>query len=481
MDSSVTHILALFEQISAIPRCSKKESQIAAWISQWAKRNEFNVRQDAAGNLAIDIPASADGCRGPSLIIQGHMDMVCEKTSASQHNFDTDPIKPLLNGDWLQADQTTLGADNGIAIAMALAIAENPQLTHPPLELLFTVDEETGLNGASQLAPGFISGSILLNIDSEDEGIFTVGCAGGVDTSICLPMKTATPASEALFKIKASGMRGGHSGVDIHKQRANANHVLARCLAQLQQVQDLSILSITGGSAHNAIPREAEVIVTCDPIHFPALQAIIRGFKKTLHQELGMLEAELDLTIAPAPKSDQATMTFTKAESRRLLHLLLALPHGVARMSLDRPGLVETSCNLATIRTREDHIEIVSSQRSSVMTRLDELTLKIASIASLAGASTQNKNAYPAWEPNFESPLLQKCQSVYQETFGRPPKVEVIHAGLECGIIGSKYNGMDMISFGPTIKDPHSPDERLYVPSIDKVWRFLTRLLKAYV
>jgi dipeptidase D len=481
MDSSVTHILALFEEINAIPRCSKNESQLAAWIRQWAQKNSFKVRQDKTGNLVIEVPATADHCNAPEIVIQGHMDMVCEKTPTSQHDFATDPIKPLLNGDWLQADQTTLGADNGIAIAMALAIAKNHHLPHPPLELLFTVDEETGLNGASQLEPGFIKGNTLLNIDSEDEGIFTVGCAGGVDSVICLPLTASSPASGSIYLIKASGMRGGHSGVDIHKQRANANQLIARCLAQLQQISSAKIISITGGSAHNAIPREAEAIIACDSIHYPALQAIIRGFKKTMRQEIGKIEAELDFGITPVEKAQTADMAFTTEQSNRILQFLLALPHGVVRMSLDRPNLVETSCNLATIRTQDDHIEVVTSQRSSVMSRLDEMTAKIAAIGSLAGASTVNKNTYPAWEPDFGSELLHRCQSVYQETFGCAPKVEVIHAGLECGVIGSKYDEMDMISFGPTIKNPHSPDEKLYIPSLGKVWTFLTQLLGSYV
>jgi dipeptidase D len=284
----------------------------------------------------------------------------------------------------------------------------------------------------------------------------------------------------SLYRIKAAGMRGGHSGIDIHKQRANANQVLARSLAQLQQLNTLQIISITGGSAHNAIPREAEAVIACDPIHYPALQSVVAGFKETLRQESGKIEADLDLSVTPKEKGKTTALAFSSEQSARILKLLLALPQGVMRMSLDKPNLVETSCNLATIRTKAEGIEVVTSQRSAVMSRLDEITSKIVAIASLAGASTENRNAYPAWEPNFESPLLQKCQVVYQEAFECEPKVEVIHAGLECGIISSKYDGMDMISFGPTIKNPHSPDERLYVPSIGKVWTFIGKLLKAY-
>ena len=407
--------------------------------------------------------------------------MVCEKTEDSDHDFSSDPIQCVYDGEWLKGRQTTLGADNGIAIALGLAIADDPEIVHPPLELLFTVDEESGLLGAKAMDQGFAEGNILLNVDSEDEGIFTIGCAGGEDTRIRLALDFEELSAEtSTYRLSASGMRGGHSGIDIHKHRASANKILARALHLLAKSGDMRLQSIKGGTVHNAIARDAEATVVLRPTQFARIQNVITDFEKTVSGEYATSEPSLALSISQLAYDSDNNMALTPGSTHTAIQLLLALPHGVIGMSEDPGNLIETSNNLATVEIKDKSLEILNSQRSSVMSRLEEITARVEAAAILAGAEIKNENRYPAWQPDWSSPLLKRSQEVYQKLFSKTPKLQTIHAGLECGVIGSKHEHMDMISFGPTIKNPHSPDERLFIPSIAKVWGFLVALLKSY-
>jgi dipeptidase D len=473
-------ILSVFEEIARIPRCSKHEEKICEFMLEWAARHQLVARKDKVGNVVVRVPATPGYENAPVVVLQGHLDMVCEKTPDSTHDFAKDPIRFVYDGEWLKADRTTLGADNGLALAMAMVLAIDRETAHPPLELLFTIDEETGLTGANALQPEFFTGKILLNVDSEDEGVFTVGCAGGRDTRISLPLQYEdVPSGYEAWRIRASGMAGGHSGVNINDQRANALIVLSRALESLRDEIDLRIIYLGGGTAHNAIPRDAHADVYVPKGKSGQLTAGLAEMQKVFSGEFRSTDPQLALT-AEAFTAVQDNRAMTVETSRRVVDLLLALPHGVAAMSTDMPGLVETSNNLANARVDDGQLRIVTSQRSSVMSRLHALTRKVETVACLAGADAVSGNGYPSWQPNLASPLLARCQDVYRRLYGKEPHVEAIHAGLECGIIGDKKPGMDMISFGPTLKNPHSPDERVHVGSIGMVWDFLAELLKSF-
>lgn len=480
MSKPTDTIIDLFREINKIPRCSKKEEKISGWLRQWAEDKGFPVKSDAAGNLNIRVPASP-GCEDrPGIVVQGHMDMVCEKHADSDHDFSKDPIPVIADGDWLRADGTTLGADNGIALALAMVLATDRGVTRPPLELLFTVDEETGLTGALQMEEGFVDGRILINIDSEDEGVFTVGCAGGIDSRISLPLESVPIGdTAAVFTLAAKGMRGGHSGIDIDKHRANAIKVLTRGLDRLSGVCDLRLLSLDGGRSKNAIPREAKAMFAAGPDEVDGFKVQIDDIAEAIRAEYARTEPSLTLTLSrgeiPSPRTG-----LSPEITRRVICLLLALPDGVDDMSEEMVGLVQTSSNLARVHLEAEKLSIISSQRSSVMSRLFEITRRVESIVVLAGGQADRVNAYPSWQPNLASPLLRRCRETYLGLFGAEPKVEAIHAGLECGVIGSKSPGMDMISIGPTLRNPHSPDEKLHVPSVEKVWEFLAALVESY-
>ena len=470
------HVLSIFERLSAIPRGSGREAQVSSWLQGLAGERGFSSETDDAGNLVIRVPATPGREAAPVIVLQGHMDMVCEKTPTSSHNFLTDPIRCIVDGDWLHADQTTLGADNGVAIALALALVADPSVAHPALELLFTVQEEVGLDGAHRLQPGFIKGRILLNLDSEEEGTFVIGCAGGQTTRMRLPLKFEKPIGAAAFHLKVSGLRGGHSGVDIHKHYASANRLLARVLDTIQKITPLGLISLNGGTAHNAISRQAEVSFTCAAGQAALVQQAVREFNAVLESEFAPIESGILLTLTPVEPASAATA----ADSSRAIQLLMALPHGVAEMSASVEGFVETSNNLARIQIEASELKVVTSQRSTVMSRMAELTARITAIAKLAGAEVSSEPAYPGWRPDVNSALLKRSVETYQSLFGRAPEVCMIHAGLECGTIGSIYAGMDMISLGATIENPHSPNERMYIPSIERVWRYLVTFLQAY-
>ncbi|MCU0275561.1 MAG: aminoacyl-histidine dipeptidase [Acidobacteria bacterium] len=472
-------VLDLFERISAIPRCSKHEEKIGAFLLEWAEKNGLQAKKDKVGNVVIRVKASPGYERSGAVVIQGHMDMVCEKTADSPHDFAKDPIRFVYDGEWLKADQTTLGADNGIALALAMVMALDKSLAHPPLELLFTVDEETGLTGANALSGDFIEGKILLNVDSEDEGVFTVGCAGGRDTRISLSVHYEdAPDGFVMARVKAGAMTGGHSGVNIHEERANAIRVLVRVLQQLRREHDIRLADISGGTAHNAIPRDAWADIFVHRDSFKTIEKIVADTEAVFRREFKKTDPNMKIS-AELQLETMGKRPLNTADSGRILDLLIALPHGVAAMSTEMKGLVETSNNEASVRIANSKLEIVTSQRSSVMSRLHALTWRIEALARLAGADAVSGNGYPSWQPNLQSPLLARCKEVYRKLSGKDAHVEAIHAGLECGIIGDKKEGMDMISFGPTLKNPHSPDEKIHVESIGKVWDFMVELLKS--
>ena len=475
--AAIDAILDAFAQVSAVPRCSGHEEGISQMLQGWAAERSFSSRTDAVGNLLISVPASPGFEAAETIVLQGHLDMVCEKTPESTHNFSTDGIRLVRDGDWLSADQTTLGADNGIAIAMSMVLATTTEAPHPPLELLFTVDEETGLTGANNIEAGFLTGSLLLNIDSEDEGVFTVGCAGGREIRCYLPLSFEEDVEGQAWLLTAGGMKGGHSGVDIHNPRGNAVRVLTRALLDLCAIDGVHLADLSGGTAHNAIPRDGRALLLVQPEALAGVQARVDALQATLQAEFVATDPGLFLKLSPG---DQPSKVIAQGSVTHALDFLFAMPHGVAAMSTDIEGLVETSNNEAMVAIEGDELVVLSSQRSSVMSRLAAHTDRIASLTRLAGGRSVVSGGYPAWQPDMDSPLLKRCVRIYDDLFERHPVVEIIHAGLECGVIGSKYPELDMISLGPTIVDPHCPDERINVPSIGAVWTLLVALMRSF-
>ena len=476
-EGAVKNVLKLFEKLSKFPRKSGNEEKVRQFLIEWARSHKFLYITDRVGNLIVKVKGSKGMEKKKPVVLQGHMDMVCEKTPDSTHDFSKDPIKFVYDGEWLKADKTTLGADNGIAIAIAMAICEDETVKHPPLELLFTVEEETGLTGAKELEPGIITGKKLINIDSEDEGVFTVGCAGGKDTHIELDLTyEEVPSDYCAMLVKAGSMTGGHSGVNIHEERANAIRVLTRTLIQIRENCDLRLVSITGGTAHNAIPRDAEAMFFVPAEMSEKIEELVKGTEAIFKSEFANTDPNLKIKASkiPLPIDRRGMMSYV---TMKVLDLLFALPHGIAARSTDMPTLVETSSNEAKVYIETGRLHILSSQRSSVMSRLEAHTRRIESIGRLAGARVFSGNGYPSWRPNLDSKLLELCKKTYQKLFKQEPQVEAIHAGLECGLIGSAHPGMDMISLGPTIKNPHSPEEKIFMPSIEKIWLLITALL----
>jgi len=478
MTDPTATILNYFEALNAIPRCSLNEAKVCQWLQQWATRQHLSFQTDNGGNLVVPVAASPGFENAPTVVLQGHMDMVCEKTPASTHDFAKDPIVSHREGEWLTAEETTLGADNGIAIAYMLALAQDPSIRHPSLELLFTVDEETGLNGAKALQPDFVKGRILINLDSEDEGVFTIGCAGGVDTAMSLAIeRQSTLPGGQLLDLVVGGLKGGHSGIDIDKHRANANKIMARALAQVQTVTPLQLLAISGGSRKNAIPRDANATIWIDAADKAAVENTVAELEATIQQEYAHSDKALFIKIHPAPAPEPADGALAPTSTDQAIRMLLSLPNGVYHMSSEIEGMVDTSSNLATVSLEGTKLTIVSSQRSASKSRLREITAAVHAVARLAGATAEDHDAYPPWQPQMASDLLSRSKRAYRMLYGQEPVIQVIHAGLECAVIGDIYPGMDMISLGPTIQNPHSPDERIWIPSIEKVWRFLAALL----
>ena len=469
-------ILSNFEKVSSIPRGSKNEAVIRSWLIKWAAEQNCTSKTDVAGNLVIYVPASAGYEDRPTLILQGHMDMVCQKTLESTHDFTKDPIQLIREGDWLRANGTTLGADNGIGIALMMSIVEDETVKHPRLELLLTVEEEQGVGGADNLDPSLLSGKTLINVDSETEGVFTVGCAGGGSVNITLPVTwDVQKQNEVAFELKVSGLQGGHSGEDINKFRTNANKLLARLLDEIQRNIPIRLSTLKGGTARNAIPRDAEAVFVCPNDKKESCREIFSTLQATVQSELANTETGRLLSLNEI--KSEAVRAISHVDTQAAIRLLTALPHGVSSMSADMPAFVETSNNIGVMELKKGGLSIISNHRSSVFSRLEEITRRVETVAWLAGAKTERTKMFPPWQPNMESPLLKKCIETYRSIKEEDPKVELTHGGLECGIISDRCGGLDTISMGPTIKDLHSPEERLYVPSLTGTWEFLIQLI----
>ncbi len=465
-----------FYAIGQIPRCSKHEEKIRQFLIDFAKSHNLEWKTDEVGNVLIRVPASPGMEDRPTVVIQGHMDMVCEKNKDSDHDFSKDPIKMKIEDGWVTAEGTTLGADNGIALAMGLALAEDKTVQHPPLELLFTVDEETGLTGANALKSDFVSGKILLNIDSEEEETLFIGCAGGQNTELHKAITwESAPQGHKSFVVKVTGLRGGHSGLNIHEGRGNAIILLARFLYHLKDEIDYTLAHIDGGSAHNAIPREAEALVTVPADKAEALQNLAKQYQGIYQDEYKFVDKDVKMVVEAFHEPKKV---FSTDFRDTLVRVLYAMPNGVLAMSHAVEGMVETSTNLATVHTDEDEVLILTSQRSSVASSITDSSDKVKALGELGQFKVDQNDGYPAWQPNPDSKLLQICKNIYTKTFGHEPKVMAIHAGLECGIIGEKYEGMDMISFGPDIFGAHSPDEKIRIESVQNVWKYLLDILK---
>ncbi len=467
---------AHFDEILTIPRGSKEEDKIREYVVSVAQRAGLEHQVDGTGNVVVRKPASAGREDAPSTILQGHLDMVNEKNSDVEHDFSKDPIKPVMDGEYLTAEGTTLGSDNGIGVASMLAIMEATDLTHGPLEFLFTIDEETGLTGAGGLNPDMIRSKRLLNLDSEEEGSLTVGCAGGADTELRLRLQTLpAPDRCSVFRLSLHGLNGGHSGIDIHLQRGNAVQLLARMLHAISHGTPGFVADMQGGNKHNAIPREAWAIVVIPEDQSGDFLLEIGKQFELVKEEYKTVEPGMQFSIGEAPAPSEVWTTET---TWNVLRLLVALPHGVIAMSNDIPGLVETSTNLAVAKAEGAEVSVLMSSRSSVASALEWIRRKIRAIAFLAGAEVDEHDGYPGWKPNLDSEVLQIVKAVHQRVLGSEPHVEAVHAGLECGIIGEMVPGMDMISFGPQIEYPHSPNERVKVASVGRFYDLLTAVLE---
>lgn len=467
-----------FYGITQVPHPSKKEEKIRAHVREFAKQHNFEFVEDKVGNIVIKVPATKGYENKPVIVLQGHVDMVCEKNKGTDHDFENDPLKIIRDGDWITAEGTTLGADNGIGVAAAMALATDPDCVHGPLEILCTVDEETGMTGVNELQPGFISGRTLLNMDSEEDGAFYVGCSGGQDTVGLFEIQAADIKDEfKSYELMVTGLKGGHSGLDIHQQRANAIKLLARLLHRLEEIK-YKISEITGGSLRNAIPREAEATIFIYPADENRVIEIINKFVEDSLLEYKTTDNGLKVIFKK--KEVKLRKAFRKKFTRKIINTLLAMPHGVIAMSPDIPGLVETSTNLATLKMEDGKIKIGTSQRSSIDPAKMNIAYAVASVLSLAGGEVIIGDSYPGWQPNMDSELLKKCKTLYKTNYGQEPAIKAIHAGLETGLLGAKFPGIDMISFGPTIEGAHSPDERVNIPAVAKFYDIAKSILKLY-
>jgi dipeptidase D len=468
----------IFDQMLAIPRPSKHEEQIQDWAVNFGKSLGLETIKDEAGNVIIRKPATPGMEKRKGVILQGHLDMVPQKNSDKKHDFTADPIEAFVDGDWVTANGTTLGADNGIGVSSALAVLASKTLKHGPVEVLLTATEETGMDGANGLSPGILQGSILINTDSEDEGELYAGCAGGEDVNILFNYEEEEiPAGFMAFNLNITGMKGGHSGIDIPLQRGNAIKVFFRILHAAQEQLGARLVSIDGGSLRNAIPREAFGVIALSEASTGDFVALVDELVETVKSELSATEPDLKVEVKEAELPSEIIDEKTQ---KNLTLALLGCPNGVIRMSDSMQGLVETSSNLAIVKsdTTAKTISAACLMRSSVDSAKEELGARIKAVFELAGALVSFSGKYPGWKPNMNSPILKTMQEVYNKKFGKIPEIKAIHAGLECGILGGKYPHWDMISFGPTIRFPHSPDEKVNIETVHKFWDFLVATLE---
>ena len=469
-------VWSYFEEICKIPRPSKKEEKIAAWLMEFAKKHQLEARQDEAGNVLITKPATPGKEQTPGVVLQAHMDMVCEKNADTVHDFDKDPIKPYIDGEWVKAKGTTLGADDGIGIAAALAVLTDENIQHGPLECLFTVDEETGLTGAFALQPGFFQGKILLNLDSEDEGELYIGCAGGMDVTATLEYKEVAPeAGDIAVKVTLKGLRGGHSGLEINEGRTNANKLLVRFVREAVASYEARLASWEGGNMRNAIPREAHAVITIPAENEEELLGLVKYCEDLFNEEYSAIETPISFT---AERVEVPAGQVPEEIQDNLIDAIFACQNGVTRMIPTVPDTVETSSNLAIITIGGGKAAIKILARSSSDSMKEYLTTSLESCFSMAGMKVEMTGGYSGWQPDVNSPILHAMKASYKQQFGVEPAVKVIHAGLECGIIGAIIPGLDMISFGPTLRSPHSPDERALIPTVRKFYDFLVATLE---
>ena len=466
-----------FEDICKVPRPSKKEDKIIEFLMDFGAKHQLETKKDEIGNVLIKKPATPGKEHLKTVVLQSHMDMVCEKNNDTKHNFDTDPIQPWIDGEWVKAKGTTLGADDGIGMAAEMALLTATDIEHGPIECLFTVDEETGLSGAFALQPGFFDGSILLNLDSEDEGEIFLGCAGGVDTIASLEyQKENVPENHFSCRIEVKGLQGGHSGDEINKGRGNSNKILNRFLWEMSKKSGIRLAEFSGGNLRNAIPREAHAIITIPSKLKEQLRADLNIYAAEMEEVWKINEPRLKITLE---STDSPDFIIDKETQDKLLNAIYACPHGVFAMSSRMPGMVETSTNLASVKFTDDqNILITTSQRSDVDSEKYNIAQMVESIFTMVGAKVEHTDGYPGWAPNPNSEIMKLAVESYKRLFHKDPVVRSIHAGLECGLFLEKYPNMDMISFGPTLRDVHSPDERINIETVDKFWKHLLDIIK---
>ena len=466
-----------FYEITQIPRPSKKEEKIIRFVEQFGKNLGLETIRDSVGNILIRKPATPGMESKKGIILQAHLDMVPQKNNDKIHDFEKDAIETIIDGEWVRANKTTLGADNGIGVASILSVLESDDLSHGPLEALFTIDEETGMTGAFALQAGMLKGDLLLNTDSEDEGELYVGCAGGVDANIRFRFKPLPVENNFLpYKLIIKGLKGGHSGLDINLERANSNLLLIRIVWRATFKFKAKLSALNGGDLRNAIPREASAVMLVPKDKESEFLKFFNGHVAILKSEYRTVEPDMSIYL----EKTEMPATFIDEETQnKLISAIYTCPNGVIRMSSELEGIVETSTNLAIVKTSKDEVTIQCLLRSSVDSAKEDLSARIRALFEMAGAEVTFSGSYPGWKPNPDSEILKIMKEVYQKKFGKIPEVKAIHAGLECGIIGGNYPALDMISFGPTIRSPHSPDERVKIDTVHKFWDFLVETLKS--
>lgn len=467
----------IFAKICSIPHPSYHEEALATHIVEWAQNKGIHVERDQVGNILLRKNATAGMEKRKSVVLQAHLDMVPQKNNDTVHDFTKDPIQPYINNGWVKARGTTLGADNGIGMASALAVLADDNVEHGPLEVLLTMTEEAGMDGAFGLQPNWLQADILINTDSEEEGEIYMGCAGGIDFITTLPLqREPVPTGSTLLKLTLKGLKGGHSGAEIHLGLGNANKLLARFLCEQSDALGLCLLDLNGGTLRNAIPREAMATLAVPTSKVAILKAQAEEFLATLKIELAAVEKNITLLLEETESTAQA---LNKESQSKFLALLNATPNGVIRMSDDVKGIVETSLNVGVVTLSEHEAEIICLIRSLIDSGKDHVVSMLTSLGQLAGAKTSPKGGYPGWKPDASSPVMALVRETYQELFDKTPNIMVIHAGLECGLFKKPYPNMDMVSIGPTITGPHSPDEQVHIESVGQYWKLLTALLKA--
>lgn len=464
-----------FEALAAIPRASTKEAAARDHIIKLAGGLGLESIVDEAGNVVVRKPAHPGRESAPVTALQGHLDMVCEKNEGTDFNFDTDGIRIVRKEDWLYADGTTLGSDNGVGVAAALAVMESKAIKHGPMEFVFTVEEETTLGGAGAFKAGVLKANYLINLDNEEKGTLCIGCAGGLNTYVRRKVALQPAGAGAAYRIKVSGLKGGHSGVDIHLGRGNAVRILGGTLQLVLEQLPVEVADLKGGSAHNAIPREAFATVVTDAANAAKLKAIVAHYADDVRVDLGIFDPDLQIVMEMAERPQQVIAV---ADAKRVVDLMASLHHGVLAMSPDVPGLVQDSTNVATVSLKDGVVEIVTSQRSAILGSINIAKRLVATACLLAGFEVEHANSYPGWKPEPNSDIVRKSKAVFEEMYGSTPNLIAMHAGLETGVIGVNYPGMQMISFGPQIESPHSPAERVQISSVGEFWKYLVAVLE---